>query len=222
MKTSSGPKRMRSAKAPTISAGVIAAKVSWNIANTDFRAPCAIRLSRVMPARKALVEAADEAVPVDHAGLHALGAEGQAVAVGDPQHADQRDDREALHQHAEHVLGPHQAAVEQRQAGQAHHQHQQAGGQHPGGVAAVDGRRRGAGEGGRGRTSRAVSRHGTGRVVARGRRAWRRLRGGRWDLHSRAGLIARANRVPIMDPARVPDSGRRRCRKLPTGNGEHA
>ena len=48
---------------------------------------------------------------------------------------------EHLHQHRQHVLGAHQAAVEQGKAGDRHQQHQHGRRQHPGDVALV-GRRR--------------------------------------------------------------------------------
>ena len=80
------------------------------------------------------IEAADEGV--------ALG-EGQAVAVDQPQHHDHREGDHDLHQHRQHVLAAHQAAVEEGQAGDGHHDDQQRRQQHPGGVALVErGRRR--------------------------------------------------------------------------------
>jgi hypothetical protein len=88
------------------------------------------------------VEAADEGV--------ALG-EGQAGAVDDPQHGDEREGDEHLHQHRQHVLAAHQAAVEQGQGRNAHQDHQRGADQHPGGVALVGhGGRRGRGGVGRG------------------------------------------------------------------------
>src|SRR5690606_19594357 len=47
---------------------------------------------------------------------------------------------ENLGQHRKHVLGAQQAAIEQRKARNDHGQHQYGGHEHPGGVAAVDGR----------------------------------------------------------------------------------
>ncbi len=91
-------------------------------------------------------EATDEGAHRHHAGLHAGRVEGQTVAVDDPQDRHQGGDPKAGHQHREHVLGPHQAPVEQGQAGQSHEQHQSAGHDHPGGVAGIDG--------GEGRSSR--------------------------------------------------------------------
>ena len=48
---------------------------------------------------------------------------------------DHRHQDEAVHHGAEHVLAPHQAAVEQRQAGTGHHEDQRGADQHPGVVA---------------------------------------------------------------------------------------
>jgi hypothetical protein len=91
------------------------------------------RLSIVTPARNSLLEVADD---------QSLAAEGQAVAVDGPQHADQREHDHHLHQHRQHVLAAHQAAVEQRQAGQGHEDDEQRGRHHPGHVALVHRRRR--------------------------------------------------------------------------------
>ena len=55
----------------------------------------------------------------------------QRIAVKRPEHADQRHDREDLRQDRRHVLAAHEAAIEQREAGNGHHQHERAGGQHP-------------------------------------------------------------------------------------------
>ena len=50
---------------------------------------------------------------------------------------DEPEAEEVLHQHREHVLGPHHAAVEQRQA-RRHEHHERGAHQHPRGVARVD------------------------------------------------------------------------------------
>ena len=74
---------MRSAKAPVISAGVMMAKVIWNIMKTDSGMvvrQVAYRRSAAMPLRKQLVEAAD-------AACSRRRREGQAVADDHPQHA---------------------------------------------------------------------------------------------------------------------------------------
>ena len=49
-----------------------------------------------------------------------------------PQHGDERHHGEALHHGGQHVLLAHQAAIEQRQPGAGHHQHQRGADQHPG------------------------------------------------------------------------------------------
>ena len=89
--------------------------------------------------QEGVVQAADDGVDVEHTGFHAFGAEGQAVAVGEPEDAHQAGDGEALHHHRQDVLGTHHAGIEQRQAGDGHEQHQGGGGQHPGGVAGIQG-----------------------------------------------------------------------------------
>ena len=48
-----------------------------------------------------------------------------------------------MHERREHVLRAHQAAVEEGEAGDRHHQHERGAGEHPGGVAGVELRRRG-------------------------------------------------------------------------------
>jgi len=74
------------------------------------------------------VKAADERI--------ALG-ERQRIAVDRPKHGNQRENAEHLHQDGQHVLAAHQAAVEQRQARDGHHDDQQRRHQHPGGIALV-------------------------------------------------------------------------------------
>ena len=59
-------------------------------------------------------------------------AESQAVADERPEHRDHGHHGEALHHGAEHVFLAHQAAVEKRQSGPGHHQHQRRADQHPG------------------------------------------------------------------------------------------
>ena len=104
---------MRSAIAPRISAGVMIANMPWNMMKTysgmlrGGEAKLAITESSVTPAQADLREVADEGV---------AGAERQAVADDDPQHADDAGRQEALHEDVEDVLGAHQAAVEQREA----------------------------------------------------------------------------------------------------------
>ncbi len=126
---------MRSAKPPITSAGVMMAKVIWNMKNT---------LSGMVPrdglardaGEKRLVEAADESL------RRAAVAEGQRIAHGEPEQRHHAGDGEALHEDGQHVLGTHQARVEQRESGQRHEQHQRGGRDQPGGVARVGGRRR--------------------------------------------------------------------------------
>ena len=74
------------------------------------------------------IEVPDElARPVERERVHAHG----------PEHADQPQAEEVLHEHGEHVLGPDHAAVEQGQP--RRHEHDERGAhEHPGGVARVD------------------------------------------------------------------------------------
>ena len=134
---------MRSAIAPRISAGVMIANMPWNMMKMysgmlrGGEAKFAVTESSVTPDEPDLREVADERV---------AGAEGEAVADQDPEHADDAGGQHALHEDVQHVLGAHQAAVEEGEARQRHHQDQGRRGQHPGGVAAVDHRRRVFGE----------------------------------------------------------------------------
>ncbi len=79
--------------------------------------------------QKELVEHAEERV--------ALGKR-RRVAVNHPEHGDQREDREHLHQHREHVLGTDQAAIEQSEAGNRHQDDQGGADHQPGVVTLVD------------------------------------------------------------------------------------
>ncbi len=91
-----------------------------------------------------------------HAGQEALGqvadpqaraAEGQAVAHGQPQDRAEAGDGHAMGHDRQHVLGPHQPAIEQGQARQGHEQDQGRGAQNPGSVAVIGGGGRALGPG---------------------------------------------------------------------------
>ena len=127
---------MRSAKPPMTSAGVMMAKVIWNMKNR-VSGMVPVSASRVDAEQERLVEAADE-------GLRgaAIG-ERERVAHGEPQQRHDAGDGEALHENGEHVLGAHQAGVEQREARQGHEQNQGRCGDDPGRVTCVRGRRGG-------------------------------------------------------------------------------
>ena len=109
------------------SAGVMMAKVSWYIANTvSGMLPLTVLTS--MPDRKALSKPPYQA-------LSAPGvAERDAVADHHPRERHDAGDREALHEHRQHVLHAHEAGVEQRETGQRHEQDQHRGGEHPRGI----------------------------------------------------------------------------------------
>jgi hypothetical protein len=89
------------------------------------------------------VEAADETEPGD------VRPEREGEADEDPDDAHDRQAEEAVHDRRQDVLASHEAAVEQGEAGQHHHDHR-GGDDEPGGVAAVDR----AGLGGCGRPGR--------------------------------------------------------------------
>ena len=115
---------MRSAKAPTISAGVMAAKVTWKTTKsssgmtTPLLKVAADRVRRDA-LQEQLVEAAEERV--------ALG-EGHAVAVDHPQHRrSARRSTNTCISTDSMFLRAHQAAVEQRQAGDGHQDDQRGG-----------------------------------------------------------------------------------------------
>ena len=95
-------------------------------------------VSLPMPAKKHSVETADVGV-VEVVGVRS---EGQRVGDDHPEHRHQARGDERLHQHREHVLLAHHAAVEEGEARDGHHQHERHGGEHPGGVAGVELRRR--------------------------------------------------------------------------------
>ena len=56
----------------------------------------------------------------------------QAVAEECPQNGNHRHQNKALHHGGQHILLPHQSAVEKRQARACHHQNQGRAHQHPG------------------------------------------------------------------------------------------
>ena len=88
------------------------------------------------PGHKRLGQSAEQ-LDVEHFMTGTAG-EGDRIAEQRPHQASDRNDHKHLHQHAEHVLGPNQAAIEQRETRNAHHQHQGRRDQHPGGVTLVD------------------------------------------------------------------------------------
>jgi hypothetical protein len=163
---------MRSAKAPTIRPQVMAAKAPWKA--TKINSGSTTPLLKVaatesgVTLQEQLVEAAEEGV--------ALG-EGHAVAIHRPQHADQREHTNTCISTDSMFLAAHQAAVEQRQAGDAHQDDEGRGDHQPGVVALVGHRSPGRGGGGGGRSgaaqrgaaaAAAASAAGRGRLVVGG------------------------------------------------------
>ena len=138
---------MRSAKAPVISAGVMIAKVIWNITNTDsgiVKATGADEASTQREGRAHIHAGHQHAGEVAEIGVPV--AEGDAVPDNDPKYRDQTGDREALHHGGQQVHLADHAAVEQGQTRNGHHQDQGGRGQHPGGIARVDFRDFGLGQ----------------------------------------------------------------------------
>ena len=106
--------RMRSAIAPVISAGVITANVSWNATNASVGIDPVTRVVHVLQADE--VEVAD---PAPVAGV----TEREGVTEEHPQDRDDPHREEVLHEHREHVLGPHHPAVEEGET-RRHEQHE--------------------------------------------------------------------------------------------------
>ena len=106
------PKRMRSTKAPTMSAGVMMAKVIWNMKNT--------RLGQRRARRHLIARNADEEHLGEIADIGATGVEGETIGAGKPEHGNEAGNGETLHQHREQVLGAHQPAIEQGKPRQSH------------------------------------------------------------------------------------------------------
>jgi hypothetical protein len=77
-------------------------------------------------------------IPRSSADKGAVAGESQRVAEHGPQNGNQERRRQALRHGGEHVLLAHHAGIEQREPRDGHHQHQPGGGDHPGGVGAVD------------------------------------------------------------------------------------
>ena len=125
---------MRSAKAPAISAGVMMAKVIWNVMNTVSGIVRGKSVYRHCDCADAVQEQFIETADI---GVHTAFGEGERIADDHPEHRHEAGDGEALHDRGEHVLLAHHAAVEQAEARDGHHQHESGRGEHPGGVAGI-------------------------------------------------------------------------------------
>ena len=131
MNQSTALNRMRSANPPMTSAGVMMAKVSWNMKNAvsgtvpDERVARRRRQNHTLPT--------EPMKPLQRAAV----AESEPVAAEQPQHAHDAGDREALHEHREHVLGADEPGVERREPRQRHEEHERGGGEQPGGVPGI-------------------------------------------------------------------------------------
>ncbi len=82
---------------------------------------------------------------------------GDRVADDHPENGDDARRAETLGEGGQNVLLAHHAGVKERQTRNGHHQHQDRGGEHPGGVAGVDLRRRRGGGAGRPQRAAAVA-----------------------------------------------------------------
>jgi hypothetical protein len=117
---------MRSAKAPLMSAGVIAANMAWKATNAS--AGTVPRSSPVRPFKEDVVQ------PSDESGL--ARPERQRVADHEPERRHQRYRRDGMHHRRQHVLTPDEAAVEQRER-RRHQQHHGARDEQPRGVSSI-------------------------------------------------------------------------------------
>ena len=103
-------KRFRSAKAPVINAGAIAANIKLKQHEGLVRNRRSVDWMRfgAHPAEPDPVQAAN------HTAF--IRSEGQTIPEQDPEHADHAQDHDALHDSREHVFGAHQSAVKQARA----------------------------------------------------------------------------------------------------------
>ena len=115
-----------------MSAGVIAANMSWNAANRTNGIVDRVDRAR----READVDEADEVEVADQAHAVDVRPEREAEADEDPDDADDGQPEEAVHDRREDVLAADEPAVEEGEAGQ--HDHDERGRhEQPGGIAAV-------------------------------------------------------------------------------------
>ena len=122
MKTAYALNFSRSAVAPVISAGVMIANVIWNaqnstngiVRNSKNGSPGSSRCRRRAGTRSRGCRSTRRSPALPNARLK---------TTHDPEDREDPHREEVLHEHAEHVLAPDHAAVEQRQPGR-HEQHQ--------------------------------------------------------------------------------------------------
>ena len=123
IRTAKAAKRMRSANAPVMRAGVMTANMHWKATKAS---------SGIVPFSRTLadlVEAADEAADVR--------AERHGITEDDPLNGDHRDDEETLHDGRQDVLAADHAAVEERET-RCHYKDQGCTDEHPGRIASVN------------------------------------------------------------------------------------
>ena len=145
-----------------MSAGVIAANMSWNAANR--RNGIVVRVDRARrladPVEPDVVQPADQAEPAR------IGAEREAEPDHHPDDADDGQPEEAVHDRRQDVLAPNEPAVEEGQPGE-HDHHEGRRGEHPGGVARIDRSAVGGRGGGRERGQQQANRGGRGQRASR-------------------------------------------------------
>ena len=84
-------------------------------------------------------ESADEGAESDLPLDHARRVEGERVTAHQPQDRHQTRQREALHQHRQHVLRAYESAIEEGETRDRHEEDQRRGGEDPRGIARVQG-----------------------------------------------------------------------------------
>ena len=122
--------RLRSAKAPVMSAGVIAANISWKVANRTNGIVLPSAGSRPTLAKPMKSRPPNRPAPV------ASGAKASREADEDPDDAHEGEPEEAVHDRREDVLAADEAAVEERKPRQHDHDEGRRDEQ-PGGVPGV-------------------------------------------------------------------------------------
>jgi hypothetical protein len=105
------PKRMRSTKAPMMSARDDG---EGHLEHEEH----AFRQRRAR--RHRIARNADEEYLAEVADIGAAGVEGETIGAGKPGHGNEAGDGETLHQHREQVLGAHEPAIEQGKPRQSH------------------------------------------------------------------------------------------------------
>ena len=134
---------MRSAKAPSINAGVMMANMHWNMTKTSSgMSPVVIRY--VARSQRMNVDATQKRfVKTTHKERQRVAFLGKArierptIAERNPQDADNAHNKQCLHDDAQYILSAHQSAIKKSDARNAHQQYQDGRNHYPSGVPAV-------------------------------------------------------------------------------------